>query len=144
MVAAVLDSRVRLPNLVGNGTVPRVVGRCGSFSELCDMGIIVQVTNIATGETHVAHIVHGSSSAGIYGDDRGMSWWASGVQWTRTIGPHQTAPKTHTCTVIKTTEQVRQERQKEQLMKVAQMIYDGVKSGSYSVENVAETIIYLR
>lgn len=42
MVAAVLDSRVRLPNLVGNGTVPRVVGRCGSFSELCDMGIIVQ------------------------------------------------------------------------------------------------------
>ena len=70
--------------------------------------------------------------------------WASGVQWTRTIGPHQTAPKTHTCTVIKTAEQVRQERQKEQLMKVAQMIYDGVKSGSYSVENVAEAIIYLR
>lgn len=95
-------------------------------------------------ETHVAHIVYGSSSAGIYGDDRGMSWWASGVQWTRTIGPHQTAPKTHTCTVIKTAEQVRQERQKEQLMKVAQMIYDGVKSGSYSVENVAEAIIYLK
>ena len=62
----------------------------------------------------------------------------------RTIGPHQTAPKTHTCTVIKTAEQVRQERQKKQLMKVAQMIYDGVKSGSYSVENVAEAIIYLR
>lgn len=70
------------------------------------VGDIIQVTNIATGETHVAHIVHGSSSAGIYGDDRGMSWWASGVQWTRTIGPHQTAPKTHTCTVIKTAEQV--------------------------------------
>lgn len=108
------------------------------------VGDIIQVMNIATGETHVAHIVHGSSSAGIYGDDRGMSWWASGVQWTRTIGQHQTAPKTHTCTVIKTAEQVRQERQKEQLMKVAQMIYDGVKSGSYSVENVAEAIIYLR
>lgn len=44
------------------------------------VGDIIQVTNIATGETHVAHIVHGSSSAGIYGDDRGMSWWASGVQ----------------------------------------------------------------
>lgn len=40
--------------------------------------------------------------------------------------------------------QVRQERQKEQLMKVAQMIYDGVKSGSYSVENVAEAIMYIR
>ena len=47
-------------------------------------------------------------------------------------------------TPVKTAEQVRQERQKEQLMKVAQMIYDGVKSGSYSVENVAEAIIYLR
>ena len=53
-------------------------------------------------------------------------------------------PKTHTCEVIKTAEQVRQERQKEQLMKVAQMIYDGVKSGSYSVENVAEAIMYIR
>lgn len=52
------------------------------------VGDIIQVTNIATGETHVAHIVHGSPSAGIYGDDKGMSWWASGVQWTRTIGPH--------------------------------------------------------
>lgn len=39
MVAAVLDSRVRFPNLVGNGTVPRVVGRCGSFPELCNMGM---------------------------------------------------------------------------------------------------------
>jgi len=29
-------------------------------------------------------------------------------------------------------------------MKVAQMIYDGVKSGFYSVENVAEAIMYLR
>lgn len=42
------------------------------------------------------------------------------------------------------TSQVRQERQKEQLMKVAQMIYDGVKGGSYSVENVAEAIMYIR
>ena len=41
-MAAVLDSRVCLPNLVGNGTVPRMVGRCGSFPELCDMGITVQ------------------------------------------------------------------------------------------------------
>ena len=43
MVAAVLDSRVRFPNLVGNGTVPRVVGRCGSFPELCNMGMNPQV-----------------------------------------------------------------------------------------------------
>lgn len=43
-----------------------------------------------------------------------------------------------------TGEQVRQERQKEQLMKVAQMIYDGVKSGSYSIENAAEAIMYIR
>lgn len=37
-----------------------------------------------------------------------------------------------------------QKRQEEQLMKVAQMIYDGVKSGSYSIENVAEAIMYIR
>ena len=55
---------------------------------------------------------------------------------------HQTSD--HICEVIKSAEQVRQERQKEQLMKVAQMIYDGVKSGSYSVENVAEAIMYIR
>lgn len=91
-----------------------------------------------------ARIVSGSPSAGLYSDDHGNSWWASGVQWTPIIGPHQTAPKTHTCEVIKTAEQVRQERQKEQLMKVAQMIYDGVKSGSYSIENVAEAIMYIR
>lgn len=109
------------------------------------VGDIIQVTNIATGGNSCgSYCTRFIVRRNIYGDDRGMSWWASGVQWTRTIGPHQTAPKTHTCTVIKTAEQVRQERQKEQLMKVAQMIYDGVKSGSYSVENVAEAIMYLR
>lgn len=43
MVAAVLDSRVRLPIPVGNEDIPWVVGRCGSVSELCDMGITVQI-----------------------------------------------------------------------------------------------------
>lgn len=38
----------------------------------------------------------------------------------------------------------RQKQKNEQLMKVAQMIYDGVKGGSYSVENVAEAIMYIR
>lgn len=41
MVAAVLDSRVRLLIPVGNEDIPWVVGRCGSFPELCDMGIRV-------------------------------------------------------------------------------------------------------
>lgn len=40
MVAAVLDSRVRLPIPVGNETVLRLVGRCGKVFELCNMGMI--------------------------------------------------------------------------------------------------------
>lgn len=40
MVAAVLDSRVRVPNPVGIETVLRVVGRCGKVFELCNMGMI--------------------------------------------------------------------------------------------------------
>lgn len=108
------------------------------------VGDIIKVTELSTGSSYEAQIISGSPSAGLYNDDHGNSWWASGVQWTPDIGPHQTAPKTHTCEVIKTAEQVRQERQKEQLMKVAQMIYDRVKSGSYSVENVAEAIMYIR
>lgn len=108
------------------------------------VGDIIQVTNIATGETHVAHIVHGSSSAGIYGDDRGMSWWASGVQWTPNIGPHQTAPKTHTCEVIKTAEQVRREYYDKRILEVAKVIHEGVLSGSYSVNDVAEAIKHWR
>lgn len=43
VVAAVLDSRVRVPNPVGNETVPRLVGRCGKVFELCNMGMIPQV-----------------------------------------------------------------------------------------------------
>lgn len=106
------------------------------------VGDIILVTCIETGEQEKRRIISGGM--GLYSDNYGMSWWSNGVQWTPNIGPHQTAPKTHTCEVIKSAEQVRQERQKEQLMKVAQMIYDGVKSGSYSVENVAEAIMYIR
>lgn len=40
VVAAVLDSRVRVPNPVGTETVLRMVGRCGKVFELCNMGII--------------------------------------------------------------------------------------------------------
>ena len=40
VVAAVLDSRVRVPIPLGNGTVPRVVGRCGKVFELCNLGMI--------------------------------------------------------------------------------------------------------
>lgn len=64
------------------------------------VGDTIRVTNLSTGETHVARIVGGSPAAGLYEDDRGMAWWASGVQWTRNIGPHQTAPKTHVCEVV--------------------------------------------
>lgn len=39
VVAAVLDSRVRVPNPVGVETVLRMVGRCGKVFELCNMGI---------------------------------------------------------------------------------------------------------
>lgn len=106
------------------------------------VGDIILVTCIETGEQEKRRIISGGM--GLYSDNYGMSWWSNGVQWTPDIEPHQTAPKTHTCEVIKSAEQVRQERQKEQLMKVAQMIYDGVKSGSYSVENVAEAIMYIR
>ena len=40
VVAAVLDSRVRVPNPVGVETVLRMVGRCGKVFELCNMGMI--------------------------------------------------------------------------------------------------------
>lgn len=40
VVAAVLDSRVRVPNLVGTETVLRMVGWCGKVFELCNMGMI--------------------------------------------------------------------------------------------------------
>lgn len=39
VVAAVLDSRVRVPNPVGVETVFRMVGRCGKVFELCNMGM---------------------------------------------------------------------------------------------------------
>lgn len=55
MVAAVLDSRVRLPIPVGNETVLRVVGRCGLFPELCDMGIAMRTLTVRkVGETDKA------------------------------------------------------------------------------------------
>lgn len=43
VVAAVLDSRVRVPNPVGTETVFRMVGRCDKVFELCNMGMIPQV-----------------------------------------------------------------------------------------------------
>lgn len=39
VVAAVLDSRVRVPNPVGIETVLRMVGRCGKILKLRDMGM---------------------------------------------------------------------------------------------------------
>lgn len=39
MVAAVLDSRVRVPNPMGNETVLRMVGWCGKVLKLCNMGM---------------------------------------------------------------------------------------------------------
>lgn len=104
------------------------------------VGDIILVTCIETGEQEERRIVAGGM--GLYSDNHGMSWWESGNQWTPNIGPHQTAPKTHTCEVIETAEQVRQEHRKAYLMSLAQEIYDGVKNGSYTVENVAESIMY--
>lgn len=40
MVAAVLDSCVRVPIPLGNETVLRLVGRCGKVFELCNMGMM--------------------------------------------------------------------------------------------------------
>lgn len=55
MVAAVLDSRVRLPIPVGNETVLRVVGRCGKVFELCNMGIAMRTLTVRkVGETDKA------------------------------------------------------------------------------------------
>lgn len=55
VVAAVLDSRVRVPNPVGNGTIPRMVGRCGEVFELCNMGIDMRTLTVRkVGETEKA------------------------------------------------------------------------------------------
>ena len=54
VVAAVLDSRVRVPNPVGVETVLRMVGRCKIF-ELCDMGIVMRTLTVRkVGETDKA------------------------------------------------------------------------------------------
>lgn len=55
VVAAVLDSRARVPNPVGNGTIPRMVGRCGEGFELYNMGIAMRTLTVRkVGETEKA------------------------------------------------------------------------------------------
>lgn len=104
------------------------------------VGDIIKVTELSTGNTYEARIVSGSPSAGLYSDDHGNSWWASGVQWTPIIGPHQTAPKTHTCEVIKTAEQVRKEFFEDRLRKVATKIYYEVRAEKYTIEDIINEI----
>lgn len=108
------------------------------------VGDIIKVTELSTGSSYEARIISGSPSAGLYSDDHGNSWWASGVQWTPNIGPHQTVPKTHTCEVIKTAEQVRREYYDKRILEAAKVIHEGVLSGSYSVNDVAEAIKHWR
>lgn len=104
------------------------------------VGDIIKVTELSTGNTYEARIISGSPSAGLYSDDHGNSWWASGVQWTPNIGPHQTAPKTHTCEVIKTAEQVRREYFEGRLRKAATKIYYEVRAEKYTIEDIINEI----
>lgn len=104
------------------------------------VGDIIKVTELSTGNTYEARIISGSPSAGLYSDDHGNSWWASGVQWTPNIRPHQTAPKTHTCEVIKTAEQSRMERKLQALDSLSEKIYDGVKCGSFTPADISKEI----
>lgn len=104
------------------------------------VGDIIKVTELSTGNTYEARIISGSPSAGLYSDDHGNSWWASGVQWTPNIGPHQTAPKTHTCEVIKTAEQVRREYFEDRLRKTATKIYYEVRAEKYTIEDIINEI----
>lgn len=104
------------------------------------VGDIIKVTELPTGNTYEARIISGSPSAGLYSDDHGNSWWASGVQWTPNIGPHQTAPKTHTCEVIKTAEQVRREYFEGRLRKTATKIYYEVRAEKYTIEDIINEI----
>lgn len=104
------------------------------------VGDIIKVTELSTGNTYEARIISGSPSAGLYSDDHGNSWWASGVQWTPNIGPHQTAPKTHTCEVIKTAEQVRKENFEGRLRYIATKIYCEVRAETYTIEDIINEI----
>lgn len=106
------------------------------------VGDIILVTCIETGEQEKRRIISGGM--GLYSDNYGMPWWSNSVQWTPDIGPHQTAPKTHTCKVIKTAEQVRREYYDKRILEAAKVIHEGVLSGSYSVNDVAEAIKHWR
>ena len=102
------------------------------------VGDIILVTCIETGEQEERRIIAGGM--GLYSDNHGMSWWSSGVQWTPNIGPHQTAPKTHICEVIKTAEQVRKEYFEDRLRKVATKIYYEVRAEKYTIEDIINEI----
>lgn len=102
------------------------------------VGDIILVTCIETGEQEERRIVAGGM--GLYSDNHGMSWWESGTQWTPNIGPHQTAPKTHTCEVIKTAEQVRKEFFEGRLRKAATKIYYEVRAEKYTIEDIINEI----
>ena len=108
-----------------------------------EVGDIILVTEIATGLQEERRIIAGSPNAGIYSDDSGMGWWASGVQWTPDIGNHQTQPKTHTCEVVKTAREVRLEVKQRALLQTAQIIYDNVRAGSYTTENIMNDLLDL-
>lgn len=92
------------------------------------VGDIIKVTELSTGNTYEARIISGSPSAGLYSDDHGNSWWASGVQWTPNIGPHQTA------------EQVRREYFEGRLRKTATKIYYEVRAEKYTIEDIINEI----
>ena len=102
------------------------------------VGDIILVTCIETGEQEERRIIAGGM--GLYSDNHGMSWGSSGVQWTPDIGPHQTAPKTHTCEVIKTAEQVRKEFFEDRLRKAATKIYYEVRAEKYTIEDIINEI----
>lgn len=65
------------------------------------VGDLVLIENIATGETRVERITSGCPSSGLFTSESGIPFWASGIQWTPDIGPHETKKKEYACKVIK-------------------------------------------
>lgn len=108
------------------------------------VGDIIHVVELSTGMVEEAQIISSSPQGELFNDDHGHAWWANGEQITPYLSPHQTAPKTHTCEVIKTAEQVRREYYDKRILEAAKVIHEGVLSGSYSVNDVAEAIKHWR
>lgn len=64
------------------------------------VGDKILITELATGKTWEEIITRGSPPAGLFTSESGITFWASGIQWTPNVAPHQTKPKIYSCKVI--------------------------------------------